>query len=243
MCGRYSLSSESYNSFIEFMDMGYPFSVPSRFNVAPTQPVAVLRLKGSDIDQSINIDAPLPAKEGALMRWGLIPHFAKEIQTDRPLINARSETIDQKPSFQGPFKRRKCLIVADGYYEWKRGGASPVPYHICLPDKKPFVFAGIWQAWTGPAGEDWLETVAIITKASSGALKKIHHRAPIIICPEDYDNWLRPSDPPDMNIFKTLSNKLEKKLEIYQVNPYVNNVRHDGELCIKPATTDQFKLF
>lgn len=243
MCGRYSLSSESYNSFIEFMDMGYPFKVPSRFNIAPTQPVAVIRLSGSDIDQPIYPDGILPKKEGALMRWGLIPHFAKEINTDRPMINARSETIAVKPSFRGPFRRRKCLIPADGFYEWKRGGASPIPHHICLPDHSPFTFGAIWEAWTGPAGEDWIETVAIITKPSRGRMKKLHHRSPLIVAPEDYDKWLRPSDPPDEAIFDNLSTKIDQKLEIYEVSPYVNNVRHDGDQCIKPATTDQFKLF
>ncbi|MBL4601229.1 MAG: SOS response-associated peptidase [Emcibacteraceae bacterium] len=243
MCGRYSLSSEAYDSFIEFKDMGYPFQVPSRFNIAPTQPVAVIRLKGSDLDQAILPDAPLPPREGALMRWGLIPHFAKEIMTDRPLINARSETIAGKPSFRGPFRRRKCLVPADGFYEWKRGGASPIPYHICLQDRKPFTFAAIWEAWTGPAGEDWLETVSLVTKPANGSVKKIHHRSPVIIAPEDYDLWLRPADPPDPKIFQKLSCEIDEKLEIYEVSPFVNNVRNDNETCIKPATTDQFKLF
>jgi putative SOS response-associated peptidase YedK len=243
MCGRYSLSSESYDKFIEFKDMGYPFQVPSRYNIAPTQPAGVIRLKGSDIDQAILPDELLPEKEGVLMRWGLIPHFAKEIQTDRPMINARSETIAVKPSFRGPFRRRKCLVPADGFYEWKRGGASTIAHHICLADHEPFTFAAIWEAWTGPSGEDWLETVALITKPSRGKMKKLHHRAPVIVMPEDHDKWLRPADPPDLNIFSELSTELDEKLEIYEVSPYVNNARHDGEQCIKPAATDQFKLF
>ena len=243
MCGRYSLSRANFDSFIEFKNMSSSFEVPSRFNVAPSQPVAVIRLKGSDKDQAITPEAPLPKKEGALMRWGLVPHFAKEIKTDRPLINARSETIAVKPSFRGPFRRRKCLVPADGFYEWKRGGASPITHHICLPDKSPFTFAAVWEAWTGPAGEDWLETVSLITKASRGQMAKLHHRAPVIICPADHDIWLRPADPPDPAIFSRLSTEIDEKLEIYEVSPFVNNVRNDGELCIKPATTDQFKLF
>jgi len=243
MCGRYSLSSESYNSFIEFMDMGYPFQVPSRFNIAPSQPVAVIRLKGSDRDEAIIPDAPLPKKEGALMRWGLIPHFAKEIKNDRPMINARSETIADKPSFRGPFRRRKCLVPADGFYEWKRGGASPVPYHICLQDHAPFTFAAIWEAWTGPSGEDWLETVSLVTKPACGAVKKIHHRSPVIIEPQDHNLWLRPNDPPDRNIFDKLSSDIDLKLEVYEVNSYVNSARNDSEECIKPSSKDQFRLF
>lgn len=243
MCGRYSLSSESYDKFVEFMDMGYPFQVPSRFNIAPSQPVAVIRLKGSDQDQAIIPDQPLPECEGALMRWGLVPHFAKEIKTDRPLINARSETIADKPSFRGPLRRRKCLVPADGFYEWKRGGASPIPYHLCLQDHKPFTFAGIWEAWTGSNGDDWLEAVSLVTKNANGVVKKIHHRSPVIIEPQDYDLWLRPEDPPDRKIFEKLSCEVDKKLEMYEVSPFVNSTRNDGKDCIKPATVDQFKLF
>ena len=243
MCGRFTLSSDAYNSFSEFLDMGHSFAVPDRFNIAPSQPVAVLRLQGSDKDRALIPDEALPPREGALMRWGLIPHFAKEIKTDRPLINARSETIAGKPSFRSPFRRRKCLVPADGFYEWKRGGASPVPYYISLPERAPFTFAAIWEAWTGPAGEDWLETVSLVTKPANGAVKKIHHRSPVIITPDDYDLWMRPCDPPDRDIFSKLSTDLDHKLCMNEVSPYVNNARHDGEQCIKPACADQFKLF
>lgn len=243
MCGRYSLSNEAYDRFVEFRDMGYPARVPSRFNIAPSQPIAVIRLKGSDKDQAIIPDAPLPEKEGRLMRWGIIPHFVKEVPKDRPLVNARSETVADKPSFRGAFRRRKCLIPADGFYEWKRGGASPIPHHISLPDREPFVFAGIWDVWTGPAGEDWIETAAIVTKPANGRVKKIHHRSPVILKPEDYDKWLKPSDPPDRSVFKILSTELDEKLHMFEVSPYVNNARNEGEACIKPATQDQFSLF
>ena len=243
MCGRFSLSAEAFNQFAEFKDQDLGPQVPSRFNIAPSQPVAVIRLKGSDVDQSIIPDEPLPSREGVLMRWGLIPHFAKEIKTDRPLINARSETIADKPSFRGPFRRRKCLVPADGFFEWKRDGASPIPYHICLPDKEPFTFAAIWEAWTGPSGEDWLETVSLITKPATRIMKKIHHRSPVIIAPEDYNLWLRPLDPPDRQIFNKLSQDMDEKLEIYEVSSFVNSARNDGEQCIKPAMRDQFALF
>lgn len=227
---------------MDFLGLDHKFRLPpSRFNIAPTQPVSVIRLAGSDRDQSILPDSPLPPKEVALMRWGLIPGWAKEIQT--PLFNARSETVADKPSFRGPFRRRRCLIPADGFYEWRRRGASPIPHHICLPENKVFAFAGIWEGWTGPAGEDWLEAASIVTKAAKGPLKKIHSRAPIILTPEDYDLWLRPADPPDRGIFTQLSTTLDEKLQVYEVGPYVNNVRHDGEDCLRPAERDQFSLF
>ncbi len=243
MCGRFTLRKEVFDEIEELDAMDGRTQVPSRFNIAPSQPVAVMRLKGSDRDQAIIPDAPLPKREAVLMRWGLIPFFAKEIKNDRPLINARSETIADKPSFRGPFRRRRCLVPADGFYEWKRDGTSPMPFHISLPDHKPFMFAGIWDAWTGPAGEDWLETVSLVTKPATPEMKKIHHRSPVIVAPEDYDLWMRPSDPPDQHIFSKLSTDLDRQLEMYEVSPYVNNARHDDEGCIRPATADQLRLF
>ncbi len=243
MCGRFTLTEKTNGEIAELLRMEGPAEIPSRFNIAPSQPVAVIRLKGSDKDQAIIPDALLPEREAVLMRWGLIPHFAKEVKNDRPLINARSETIADKPSFRGPFRRRKCLVPADGFYEWKRGGTSPIPYHICLPERRPFMFAAIWEAWTGPAGEDWLESVSLITKDATPEMKKIHHRSPVIVAPEDYDMWMRPCDPPDRDIFSKLSTSLDSELEMYEVSPYVNSARNDGEQCIKPASEDQFKLF
>ncbi len=247
MCGRYSLSSEAYEEFIELLTGIHSGSVsrtvPSRFNIAPMQPIPVIRLKGSDQDQVIMPDQDLPPKEVALMQWGLVPHWSKELPQGRPLINARSETIADKPSFRGPFRRRKCLVPADGFYEWKRGGASPVPFHCCQPDHKPFAFAGIWEIWMGPHGEDWLETVSLITKDATPAMKPVHHRSPVIVDAEDYDLWLRPKDPPDKDIFKKLSIKTDAELRIYEVSGYVNNVRNDGTECINPARGSQYNMF
>jgi putative SOS response-associated peptidase YedK len=243
MCGRYSLSSEAYEEFLALLTGIQSGAAPSRFNIAPMQPIPVIRLKGSDQDQVIMPDQDMPAKEVALMQWGLVPHWAKEMTKTRPLINARSETIADKPSFRGPFRRRKCLVPADGFYEWKRSGASPVPYYCCLPKGKAFAFAGIWEIWMGPHGEDWLETVSLVTKAAIQPMKKIHHRSPVIVDAEDYDLWLRPQDPPDREIFSKLSTRSDAALKIYEVSGYVNNVRHDGPECIRPAKGSQYDMF
>ena len=176
------------------------------------------------------------------LKWGLIPGWAKD-KDFKALINARLETIDEKVSFKKLIKNYRCVAVADGFYEWKRGGASPVPYYISLLDRTPFTFAAIWEGWAGPAGEDWIETVSLVTKPANGIVKKIHHRSPVIIAPEDYGLWLRPSDPPDRGIFSKLSVDLDHKLCVHEVSPYVNHTGHDGEQCIKPVKTDQFKLF
>lgn len=244
MCGRYTLSSVTYANFADgHFSLKFPLKIPDRFNIAPMQPVPVVRLKGSDRDQAVLPDQPLPEKELTLMQWGLVPAWAKEMPTSRPLINARSETIAVKPSFRSSFRRRKCLVPADGFYEWKRGGASPVPHYCCLTDRKPFAFAGIWEIWMGPHGEDWLETVSLITKPAAPLMKPVHHRSPIIIDPADYDLWLRPQDPPDADIFRKLTVRTETELKIYEVSGRVNNVRYDDEECIEPARGSRYSLF
>ncbi|PCI34490.1 MAG: hypothetical protein COB54_01535 [Alphaproteobacteria bacterium] len=247
MCGRFSLTSEAYDEFIGLLTGLVPGPVsgpvPSRFNIAPMQPVAVIRLQGSDRDQVIQPDQALPDKEVALMQWGLVPAWAKEMLKGRPLINARSETIAGKPSFRSSFRRRKCLVPADGFYEWKRVGASPVPHYCSLPEGRAFAFAAIWEIWMGPHGEDWLETVSLVTKPAIPVMKPVHHRNPVILDQEDYDLWLRPADPPDPDIFRRLTTRTDAALNIHQVSGFVNNARHDGPECIRPAKGSQFSLF
>lgn len=251
MCGRYSLTSRAYEEFIERLGAHFDTpggaQAPDRYNIAPLQPVPVIRLKGSDRDQPIIAGAALPDKEIALMRWGLVPHWAKEMSKSRPLINGRSETIAEKPSFRGPFRRRKCLVPASGFYEWKRARAkqstAPVPHYFSLENHTPFAFAGIWEIWMGPHGEDWLETVSLITKAASPLMKPIHHRSPVIVDPTDYNLWLRPHDPPDPEIFSELSTTIEGSIRMTEVSGYVNNARHEGPQCIAPFVTESPLLF
>jgi len=244
MCGRYSLSSDAYDNFLQLLGIADGgMAAPDRYNIAPMQPVPVVRLKGSDRDRVLIANQELPEREIALMQWGLVPAWAKEMPKNRPLINARSETIADKPSFRGPFRRRKCLVPADGFYEWKRGRASPAPYHCCLPDRAPFAFAAIWDIWMGPHGEDWLESVSLVTKAATPLMTPVHHRSPVIVDPADYDLWLRPNDPPARTIFQRLGTDTESRLRLSPVDGYVNNARHDGAACIAPARGSQFDLF
>lgn len=243
MCGRYSLSSRAYQAFLANVNRALRDRAPDRFNIAPLQPVPVIRLQGSDRDQTILPDQPLPPREVALMQWGLIPGWAKEMRRNSPLINARSETVADKPSFRASFRRRKCLVPADGFYEWKRGGASPVPHYCHLPGGQAFAFAGIWDVWMGPHGEDWLETLALVTKAATPLMKPVHHRSPVILDPADYDRWLRPADPPDRRVFDDLATETESALRLYEVSAFVNNARHDSAACIEPARGSQFSLF
>lgn len=176
MCGLYSLktSAEEVRSFF-----GYPEDAqfPPRPYVAPAQPIAVVRMMNG-------------ARQFALMRWGFVPGWAKQIQPGKPLINARAETITEKPSFKNAFKRRRCLIPADGFYEWK--GDVPgqkEPYHIHRPDGGVFGFAGIWEHWVAPDGSE-LESTAIITTAANDTISQVHNRMPVIIEPQDFGIWL-----------------------------------------------------
>ena len=176
MCGLYSFRSspEEVRSVFGYAEDA---QFPPRPYVAPGQPIAVVRAGGD-------------AREFALVRWGLIPHWVKEPKPGKPLINARSETVFEKPSFRASIKRRRCLIPADGFYEWK--GDVPgrkQPYHIHRPDNGVFAFAGLWDHWLAADGCE-LETAAIITAAANDTLQPIHHRMPVVIHPQDFAMWL-----------------------------------------------------
>ena len=176
MCGLYSLKTSAAEVRSAF---GYAEAAefPPRPYVAPAQPVAVVRMMNG-------------ARQFALLRWGFVPSWAKQMKPGKPLINARAETIGEKPSFRNAIRRRRCLIPADGFYEWK--GDVPgkkQPFHIHKPDGAVFGFAGIWEHWLAQDGSE-LETTAIITTAANDTLQPVHHRMPVVIEPHNYDLWL-----------------------------------------------------
>lgn len=177
MCGLYSFRSspEEVRSIFEYPEDA---QFPPRPYVAPNQPIAVVRMQNG-------------ARQFALVRWGLIPAWVKEPRPGKPLINARAETVFEKPSFKSSIKRRRCLIPADGFYEWT--GTVPgqkQPFHIHRPDGGVFAFAGLWDHWLSADGSE-METAAIITTAANDALQPIHHRMPVVIHRQDFDAWLQ----------------------------------------------------
>ena len=179
-----------------------------RFNIAPTQEVPVIRC-GEDGDRQL-----------AMMRWGLVPSWAKEIGGSAPLINARGETVAEKPSFRNAFAKRRCLIPTDGFYEWKaEGKGEKQPYRIALPDDAPFAFAGIWERWQRAQG-DALESCAIITTTASAMIADIHHRMPVILEPDSYDAWLTTPDA-------ALIDAYDGPLRAYPIGTAVNKVVND----------------
>jgi putative SOS response-associated peptidase YedK len=166
-------------------------------------------------------------------QWGLIPHWAKERAADRGLINARAESVSQKPSFRNAFKARRCLIPASGFYEWKKEGRIKIPYYVRLLTGRPFTFAGIHETWASPGGEE-VATCAIITTGPNEIMKRIHDRMPVIIGDANRDAWLDPSLGPE-DALSLLKPYPDDAMEAYPVSTLVNSPKNDSPDCIQPA--------
>jgi putative SOS response-associated peptidase YedK len=177
MCGRFALPWPSKNIQEHFMLPELPDLTP-RYNIAPSQYIAAIRL----------IEEGQPRRLD-MLRWGLIPHWAKDKKIGYKMINARAETLAEKPSFRAAFKKKRCLIAAGGFYEWQHKGGAKDPYYIQLKNESIFSFAGLWESWRGPAGEA-IESCTIITTSANALVKQIHDRMPVIIKPENYDAWV-----------------------------------------------------
>ncbi|HEY9656670.1 MAG TPA: SOS response-associated peptidase, partial [Crinalium sp.] len=183
MCGRFSLT-QSANALAETFQLETLPEWTPRYNVAPTQ--AVLAIAA----------APAHSRQVRLFRWGLVPSWAKDLTIGAKLINARAETVAEKPSFRVAFKQRRCLILADGFYEWHRiDRKTKQPYYFQLADRQPFAFAGLWERWQGD--DTVVETCTILTTQANELLQPIHDRMPVILAPEEYDRWLDPTATPD----------------------------------------------
>lgn len=171
MCGRFTLKTPERIKF-EALNTYDPDDLVPRYNIAPSQNVLTILERNSE-------------REATFLRWGLIPFWSKE---PKGFINARAETIEQKAAFNESFQRRRCLIPADGFYEWERNGKISQPYYFQMKDQAPFAFAGIWDRWKSE--ESWITSCAIVTTRANELLAPIHHRMPVIISPESYDLWL-----------------------------------------------------
>lgn len=179
MCGRFTLTVPPKALAEQFLVDSVPPLLP-RYNVAPTQPVAVVRIRPGHL-----------ARELALLQWGLIPSWAEDPAIGARLINARAESVAEKPAFRTAFKYRRCLVVADGFYEWKGKGRARQPYYFRLKSEKAFALAGLWEHWEGADGS-YIETCSIITTDANPLVRPIHDRMPVIIQPGDYDLWIDP---------------------------------------------------
>ncbi len=194
-------------------------AVTPHYNIAPSQEVATIRQEGE-------------TRQLQPMRWGLIPAWSKEAKIGNRLINARAETLSEKPSFRNAFKHRRCLIVADGFYEWQKEGTPKQPYYIRLKDEKLFAFAGLWEVWRSPAGEE-IKSCTIITTVANDSIKFIHARMPVILASEIYQVWLALESSPPATVFSQ-----SESLTFFPVDKMVNSSSNDNPNCLKPISLD-----
>ncbi len=212
MCGRYSLTASLGELAQRFAFDGDRNDFRPRYNVAPTQ--QVLTVVGGD------------NRRAGFMRWGLIPSWSKDGPSSRPLINARAETVAEKPTFRGPLKNRRCLVPADGFYEWQKVGDAKRPMRITMRSGEPFAFAGLWSMWTDPEGNR-TPSCAIITTAANDLLKPIHLRMPVILAEETEDLWLDTALDDSDALTQLLEPYPDDALEAYEVSRLVNSASND----------------
>ena len=219
MCGRFTMysSRDELARLFGFDTDDVPDQLP-RYNIAPTQLVAVVRQ-----DDGQRVIKPL--------RWGLIPSWAKDAKIGNSLINARSETVAEKPAFRAAFKKRRCLIPTSGFFEWMAtGGKKKQPLHIRLIDGRPFALAGLWEHWSGGAG-DPVESCTILTTTANDLMRPFHDRMPVILAREDYGTWLDPETPPE-RLQALLRPYPAEAMVAVPVGSYVSNPRNEGPQCL-----------
>ncbi|MDQ3864253.1 MAG: SOS response-associated peptidase [Actinomycetota bacterium] len=220
MCGRYTLSTPAGRLAEEFRVDEGAVEIPPSYNIAPTQEVAAVLAEGD-------------RRRLEMLRWGLVPSWADDPEIGARMINARSETAAEKPSFRSAFRNRRCLIAADGFYEWKRENGGKQPYYFRMQDGRPFAFAGLWESWD-KGGDGPLRTCAILTTRANSVLDGIHDRMPVILPPDSYDAWLDP-DADKEELTELMMPYLGDDLETYPVSRFVNSPRNNDERCIEPA--------
>lgn len=217
MCGRFTLRAPPQD-LAQYFDLAEVPDLVPRFNVAPTQTVGAVRLEAG-------------ARQWVFLRWGLIPRWAKDPKIGNTLLNARGETIASKPSFRAAFKTRRCLIAADGFYEWQRKGKVKQPYHFHLRAGGPLAFAGLWEEWETPQGMR-LESCTIATTTAHPVVAPIHDRMPVILPRATFDAWLSPASTVD-ELQALLQPYPGDDLEATPVSQTVNNARNEVPECLE----------
>ena len=221
MCGRFTLTDPDARLVEQFHLPKMPDLAP-RYNIAPTQPVASVRARADG-----------GGREMVLLRWGLIPFWAKDPGIGARMINARSETVAEKPAFRAAFRQRRCLVVADGFYEWQKVNGQKQPYFFHMRDGQAFAFAGLWEQWSGQDGSS-IESCTLLTTEPNDLVRPVHNRMPVIVQSLDYELWLD-RDIQDVarldHILKPLPSQM---LDAYPVSRHVNSPDNDDARCIEP---------
>jgi len=220
MCGRFT-RKENFKPLAKILGLQDIPAFPPLYNIAPSQSIACVRANPESQEN-----------ECVQFKWGLVPSWAKDPSIGHKMINARAETVNEKPAFRKAFQQQRCLILADGFYEWKREGKVKQPYYIHFFDHRPFAFAGLWEHWEKD-GDTPLESCAMITTGPNALMEPIHHRMPVILNPNDYSRWLGPTIQ-DFSLLKDLLQPYPVEgMEAYPVSLIVNDPRHDSAMCLQ----------
>lgn len=219
MCGRYSLTSDLDTLQLRFRFQAGDLAYKPRYNVAPTQEVLTLTSDGSE-------------HHAQYMKWGLITFWAKDASIGSRMINARAETVVEKPSYRKAFQERRCLILADGFYEWRKEGKLKTPMRIVLKNGEPFGFAGLWETWKSPEGER-VQSCAIITTVPNALMEPIHNRMPVMLTRDAENQWMNPNNMDPGELRELLVPYSASELEVYEVSPLVNSARNETPEAIK----------
>ena len=222
MCGRFALTS-SPERLAERFGLGEIPRLAPRFNIAPTQEVATVLVCAERGERVLE-----------MRRWGLVPGWARDPRVGNRMINARSETVAERPAFRTAFRVRRCLVPADGFYEWAGGRGPRQPYHIALTDGAPFAIAGLWERWSRQ-GEDVIESCTLLTTRANERVAAVHERMPVILEAEDHERWLDPDLRDPVRLRDLLRPLPAERLVLHAVSPRVNDPRHDDPSCVAPV--------
>lgn len=222
MCGRFTLTVSPDELQAAFPEMDIPGDIPPSYNIAPSQPIPVIPNDGKN--------------KLTFYKWGLVPPWSDDEHFGGyNLINARAETVAEKPSFKVPFRRKRCLVLSDGFFEWHTSsGGSKTPYYIHMKDNSPFAYAGLWDRWQSPHGDELL-SACIITTRPNEIVKPLHDRMPVILPREAYQAWLQPGEQDPEKLSSYLAPYPEEDMEAYPVSTYVNNPQNNSPQCIQAA--------
>jgi putative SOS response-associated peptidase YedK len=225
MCGRFTLTAETNQIQQTFPWVNIPENIPPRYNIAPSQPIAVIPNDGHN-----TLDFYV---------WGLIPSWAKDPEIGNRLINARAETLVEKPSFRSAFRRRRCLVLADGFYEWRQepGSKRKTPMYIRLTSGQPFAFAGLWEIWDSPDGSV-VPSCTIITTEPNTLMAGIHNRMPVILPESAYEPWLAPVETDPAQLTGLLKPYPPEAMQAYPISTRVNDPKNDLAECIQPLASE-----
>ncbi|MEM1173568.1 MAG: SOS response-associated peptidase [Pseudomonadota bacterium] len=215
MCGRFAFYSPA-QATAELFGVHTLLEAEPRYNIAPTQYVPAVRSTDD-------------GRELAMLKWGLIPFWAKEASIGNRMINARAETVAEKPAYRNAYKHRRCLVLADGFYEWHREGDTKIPYFISLASGEPFAFGGLWERWKNKQDGEVVDSTTLITTDANEYLSRVHHRMPLILTPETADRWLAGDDS-----LIDEAHEVTPPLQAWPVSRRVNNARNEGDDLLDP---------